>query len=219
MCGPIAATLRAPRPLVLGAVTPRRAANLEDIGRLSSYAVLGAAAGLIGSAAILARAVLPIQTVLLVLFNGVLVAVALQMMGVLGRWRRFEAASLSAWRVAAPVWRRFWPPRTGLQHLGAGVSWGFMPCGLIYSVLPLAVLSASPVRGAVLLVAFGLGTLPALRLVSSGAPRLLRSPRWRIAAGVAVLVVAGFGLIRAAGLATHPRAWLDQALAVCTHLF
>ncbi len=42
--------------------------------------------------------------------------------------------------------------------------WGFIPCGLTYSILATALVTGSGARGAGLMLAFGLGTLPNLLL-------------------------------------------------------
>jgi hypothetical protein len=49
-----------------------------------------------------------------------------------------------------------------------GVLWGWLPCGLIYSTLTWSLASGHPVDGALLMLCFGLGTLPSLISVSFG---------------------------------------------------
>ena len=59
-----------------------------------------------------------------------------------------------------------------LPRFLSGLAWGLIPCGLIYSVLPLAFLSGDPLSGLLLMLAFGLGTLPNLLLISGLSARL-----------------------------------------------
>ena len=54
-----------------------------------------------------------------------------------------------------------------------GTLWGWVPCGHVYMVLMIAALQANAVSGALTMLAFGLGTLPALLAASFGAERLL----------------------------------------------
>jgi hypothetical protein len=54
------------------------------------------------------------------------------------------------------------------KALGLGLVWGWLPCGLVYSVLLIAATSAQPIQGAFVIIAFGLGTLPAMRLTGQG---------------------------------------------------
>ncbi|WP_338845303.1 sulfite exporter TauE/SafE family protein [Massilia sp. W12] len=76
-----------------------------------------------------------------------------------------------------------------------GLAWGCLPCGLLYLVLPLALLSASPLAGAVLLLVFGLCSLPHL-LVLPGL-MALRHPAARWLLTLALLALGGYGLLHA----------------------
>jgi sulfite exporter TauE/SafE len=72
--------------------------------------------------------------------------------------------------------------------------WGWLPCGLVYSALATALSAGSPGRGALMMLAFGLGTLPNLLLAGMLLGRLnefVRRPLVRNASG---LLVLGFGL-------------------------
>ena len=79
--------------------------------------------------------------------------------------------------------------------------WGWLPCGLVYSALATALSSGSPQRGALLMLAFGLGTLPNLLLAGIVLARLnefVRRPAVRVISGVLVM---GFGLYGLLGVA------------------
>jgi sulfite exporter TauE/SafE len=177
-------------------------------GRVASYAVAGAIAGGVGGTAALLEAVLPVQAVLAVVANGLVVLLGLYLAG-LGR----AVAGLERWGVA--LWRRisraggrFLPADTVPRALGTGAVWGWLPCGLVYSVLALALLSGSASRGALVMLAFGLGTVPNL-LAAGLAVGTLRSalPRRgvRLAAGLAVVGLGVFGALRTPGLIEHVR--------------
>jgi sulfite exporter TauE/SafE len=85
--------------------------------------------------------------------------------------------------------------------------WGLVPCGLVYSVLPLAFLSGSALSGAGLMLAFGLGTLPNLLLISRFSASLVQFSHYAWVRYLAIALLMGSGLY---GLY---RAWvLPQAL-------
>jgi len=93
-----------------------------------------------------------------------------------------------------PLGRRFLPVRTPGQAFVLGLVWGWLPCGLVYSVLVWSISTADPAYGAALLLSFGLGTLPNLLAMGVLAERLsaqVRDLRIRRLAG---LLVMGFGL-------------------------
>jgi sulfite exporter TauE/SafE len=90
-----------------------------------------------------------------------------------------------------------------LGRIGAGILWGLVPCGLIYSVLPLAFLSGSGWSGAALMLAFGLGTLPNLLLISGFSARLagMGHSTWaRYAVAILMAATGSYGLYLAATL-------------------
>ena len=65
-------------------------------------------------------------------------------------------------RHLAPAARRLAAGNGVAAALGAGLIWGWLPCGLVYSMLALAAAIATPVMGGATLLAFGFGTLPAM---------------------------------------------------------
>jgi len=84
--------------------------------------------------------------------------------------------------------------------LGLGALWGWLPCGLVYSALASSLSAGSAARGALMMLAFGLGTLPNLLLAGIVLARLnefVRRPAVRIFSG---LLVLGFGLYGLLGL-------------------
>ncbi len=82
--------------------------------------------------------------------------------------------------------------------------WGWAPCALVYSALPLALVSGSALNGAVVMLAFGAGTLPALLgagwLIGHGVT-LAPGPVARRIAGGAIVVLAVAGILQALGVA------------------
>ncbi len=241
MCGGIVALLGAPRTVPGGA--PRAAAATPaaasvapaarvagatvalqfayNAGRIASYTAAGALAGGIGSAAWLARHVLPVQQAAFVAVNIVMIALGLALAGAAGtglrRLATLERAGAALWRRIAPAAARLLGARSVPAALAAGAAWGWVPCGMVYGVLVAALVSGSPADGALLLLAFGLGTLPnllALGLAAHHGARLASGPRARLAAGVAIAL---FGL---AGLArVDPLEHLQAAIDYCVSWF
>ncbi|MGH8678420.1 MAG: sulfite exporter TauE/SafE family protein, partial [Burkholderiales bacterium] len=80
------------------------------------------------------------------------------------------------------------------RALAVGARWGWIPCALVYAVLATALVAGSAGQGAVLMAAFGLGTLPSLfaaGLLMSYASRVFRAQTFRTVCGA---LVFGFGL-------------------------
>src|SRR5258706_11357685 len=97
-----------------------------------------------------------------VLAQAMLVLLGLYIAGWGGMLLRFEAAGGGLWRMLEPIRRRALPIDSDARALAAGALWGWVPCGLVYGMLPFALASGSALDGAAVLGMFGLGTLPAL---------------------------------------------------------
>jgi len=191
MCGSIVGILTAQLPKS-GAHWPFHLAY--NGGRLVSYAVAGALVGAVGQAGMLLRDDVPIQHLLFALSSLMLIALGLYLAGIWGMVRRIEQLGGVLWRRIQPLTRGLFPVTTPLRALLLGLAWGWLPCGLVYSVLVTALASGQAQSGALIMLAFGLGTLPNLLAIGLFWERIkhtIQSPRIRMAAG---LLVAGFGV-------------------------
>jgi sulfite exporter TauE/SafE len=239
MCGGIVGALSVappagrafPIPVTL-TLTVRRAAPLRpallnvmayNLGRIGSYMLAGALAGALGNgigqgAGALAR--LPaLQAGGYWMANLMLAMLGLYLMDAWRGLARLEQGGQLLWRHVAPLLRHLQPGRAGFgpgRMLAAGALWGWLPCGMVYSVLVTAMLSGSATRGALVMLAFGLGTLPMLLGLGLAGARLrglLRVRGVRLACGALVLGFGLLGLARAAG--GLPHSWV-QTICVGT---
>jgi uncharacterized protein len=175
-------------------------------GRIASYAAAGAIAGGVGGTAALLEAVLPAQVVLAVAANGLVVLLGLYLAGLGRAVSGLERLGTALWRKISPLGRRWLPVDTVPRALGVGAVWGWLPCGLVYSILALALVSGSATRGALVMLAFGLGTLPNLLAagLAVGTLRAALARRGvRLAAGLAVAALGLVGALRTPGLIDH----------------
>ena len=175
-----------------------------NAGRVASYTLAGAIAGALGSAGATMAGVLSWQVALYVLANVMLILVGLYLAGTSAWLARIEAVGAPLWRRLQPLAARLLPARTLPQSFAAGLLWGWIPCGLVYAGLAVAVLAGSPERGALAMAAFGLGTLPNLLAAGLAAARLRAFTARRgvrLAAGGVVLGFGVFGLTSATTVA------------------
>ncbi len=204
MCGGIVSALTVQIPGQVRRQWPIQLAY--NIGRISTYTALGSLAGAIGTVGLLLGDVLPVQMALYVLANVMLIALGLYLTGFTRLLAPLERMGHHVWRRVQPLTRRFLPARGPVQAFPLGLLWGFLPCGLVYSVLATALVTGSAARGAGMMLAFGLGTLPNLLLAGMLLKRLrgiTRSTWLRSAAGLLVLGFGVFGLINASTLGGH----------------
>ncbi|MBI5438509.1 MAG: sulfite exporter TauE/SafE family protein [Nitrosomonadales bacterium] len=168
-------------------------------GRLASYMAAGALAGAVGQAGLLLRDAVPVQHLLFALSSLMLIALGLYLAGIWGMVRRIEQVGGVLWQYIQPLARGLLPITTPSRALLFGALWGWLPCGLVYSVLVTALASGNPQGGALIMLAFGLGTLPnllAIGLFWENISRRAQSPRVRLTAGLLVAGLGVYGLIK-----------------------
>lgn len=193
MCGGIAGALglaTATRP------DGRRRASLlvaYQVGRMTSYAIAG---GLVGGALGFVVGWLDldaVRTALRVVSATALVMAAFVAFGAL----RDPGSGIGrlVWPHLAPLGRKLLPVTGVGRALGFGMVWGWMPCGFAYTVMLIAALEQDAVQSAATMLAFGLGTAPAMIAVAFGAQRAAG-----LAAGGTGRKVAGGVLIAGAAL-------------------
>lgn len=211
MCGGIAGGLGAmaipkpgprnttPRNNALGKATAGLRALQFNLGRLASYALVGGLlAGLAGFVPQVAglefvAVALRLATALLVALIGLRYALGWQSLDFL------EKLGSRVWLRIAPLATRLAAGQAKspgpLDRLLLGVCWGFLPCGLVYTMLLTATASANAFTGATVMLAFGLGTLPSMLGLTLAAPALagiLRDEDFRRFVGFSLVLLAAW---------------------------
>ncbi len=171
MCGGFAVAIgaaeRRPAPMLARQL-------LYSAGRITTYAFLGACAGTAGLQFAQHRvAMISAQQLFSLAAGALMLLIGLSVLGVL----RVRWLSSGGHGLLAPLCAHFLDARGPLAVFLAGLMTGFLPCGLVYSFLALALASGSMTSGLLLMTAFGLGTVPSM--IATGAGGLLLSPLWR----------------------------------------
>lgn len=157
MCGGIAATVAMGSPsgpkgfgLLLG----------YNSGRILSYAVAGAILGSLSWLIKDPQIQLGLRTFagLMLIFMGLYIAQWWQIL------TRLEKAGGQLWKHLSPLASKLLPVKNLYQAVMLGTLWGWLPCGLVYSTLIWASAANDWLLSAQLMLAFGLGTLPAMLL-------------------------------------------------------
>ncbi|ERS91822.1 sulfite exporter TauE/SafE family protein [Halomonas sp. PBN3] len=161
-----------------------------NLGRIASYMIAGALAAALGT---LLSLTAPARLVLQGLAALMLILMALYIADWWKGLLRVEALGRRLWRHLEPVGRRLMPVVRVPQAVALGAVWGWLPCGLVYSMLAWSLAVADPLHGAALMGAFGLGTLPALLATGLAARQLaglIRHPATRTLAALSIIAFA-----------------------------
>ena len=168
-------------------------AVLFNFGRLLSYAALGLlSAWILGQAGEILNVpkwsmILRLLTAVMILLIGLQFLFNWQLLGGL------ERAGARVWKIVLPLAVRASSLPGGSGRLLLGLCWGLLPCGLVYSILLTAAAASTPLSGALIMLSFGLGTLPSMLGMSLAAPALAAflSDRWaRRLMGAAMVLLA-----------------------------
>lgn len=192
MCGGIAGALSHAVPPHARALPVTVA---YSVGRVGTYSLLGGVVG--GAAMLLAPRDAGLAMLVARLLTGaVLLAMGLYLLGI-ARWMSWlEAAGAKVWRHLSPLARQLVPVTSLPRALALGGLWGFLPCGLVYGALLYSATSGSALAGALTMLAFGAGTLPAVLGMGlaahwlAGHARTLR--RW---SGLLMLLYAAWTIV------------------------
>lgn len=183
-----------------------------QLGRVLSYSVMGLMVGAFGAFFLTQAPVVVIRQIAFVMANLMLIALGLHVAQLWSGITQLERIGQLIWRWIQPLATATLVPQTPgspqpvqetLRALRAGAIWGWLPCGLVYSMLVTASVSGSAVNGALWMLAFGLGTMPALWMTSMASHRLadqFRRSSVRKAAGLLIIAFGLWGLLRATGL-------------------
>lgn len=163
MCGGIVAALRS----VIPSNTPSFPYTLSyNFGRILSYTLAGAITGGVGQ---VATQYIPVAKPTLSIISAVML---LLLASYLGKWWQgliyIESLGKGLFKLIQPFSKRFLPFKNPLYAVPYGFIWGWLPCGLVYSTLTWSLASGSALDGALIMLFFGLGTLPTLLAVSLG---------------------------------------------------
>jgi len=177
-----------------------------NAGRLTSYAAAGALVGMLGTR--LFHVISPQYGHLVMRGFAalMLIGIGLYVAGWLPRFAALETIGAPLWRRLEPLGRRLLPVRSLGHAYLFGVIWGWLPCGLVYTTLLWTASAGSAVAGALYMIAFGLGTLPAMLtagLITGWVARFSRAPRLKRAVGLLLVIMGVASLWFQAGPMDH----------------
>jgi len=165
-----------------------------NLARVFSYTVAGLIFGGVGAWLTDLVLINNAQLILKIFAGLFLIALGLYLANWWRGLRYVEQLGSGVWRRIQPIAKKFIPITNIRQAFSAGFFWGWLPCGLVYSVLIWSLSSGSAIKGGLLMLSFGLGTLPTLMIVglfAASIKQFIQRQAVRVSAG---LLVLGFGI-------------------------
>lgn len=132
-----------------------------NLGRVSTYALLGVVAGIFG--VLLYKALGPVGGLVFRSISGIiLILLGLHLCGIKSGLGHLEKVGARFWGLLNPLVKKLIPTTSAWKAYIVGLFWGGLPCGLVYSTLIYAITQGAWNVSALLMVCFGLGTIPAM---------------------------------------------------------
>jgi sulfite exporter TauE/SafE len=170
-----------------------------NVGRILSYGAMGLLAGLFAEQ----FSALGGGTILRILAGVLLITMGLYLADWWRGLTKLEMLGRYVWVYIQPLGKQLMPVDTLPKALLLGALWGWLPCGLVYAALAMSMTQPAPVLAASAMLAFGVGTLPAVLAAGVAAQQLTRILQQRqVRLGLA-LVVIGFGVWTIWGAVGH----------------
>lgn len=165
---------------------------LFNLGRILSYSIAGFLVSIAGLW--LAESHDIAQQILRSLAGGLLILMGFYV----ARWwmalTHLESGGQFIWRYIQPLTRKLIPIKTQPQALALGLLWGWLPCGLIYSTLAWVAANGEPLKGALTMFSFGLGTLPGILAAGIFAQQLSHVISHKYFRQLAGILLIGYGI-------------------------
>ncbi|SJM92083.1 sulfite exporter TauE/SafE family protein [Crenothrix polyspora] len=181
-----------------------------NAGRITSYTIAGALAGLASSVITLPIPGFDGHRILQLISALIMTGAGLYIAGWMPRFAYIEKIGMRFWKLIEPFGRKLIPIKTRRRAYLFGLVWGWLPCGLIYSAVALAATTGNPQQSALTMLFFGLGTLPAVMgvgIMTGILTRLSSMRRFKQAIGLFMIALAL--------LAALP--WLNPMALISTH--
>jgi len=166
-------------------------------GRLISYTFAGLLVGGISMLAANLPVLHHVQFALQIFAALFMIALGFYISGWWTGLRKIEKLGGMIWQKIEPVSRRFIPVRTPFQALILGTLWGWLPCGMVYSILFWSISTGSAIEGGLLMLSFGVGTLPmllAMGFFAAGLKSFIKKNWVRYLAGGIIILFGVFSL-------------------------
>ena len=171
-----------------------------NLGRILSYALMGLLAGLFAEQ----FSALGGGTILRILAGVLLITMGLYLANWWRGLTKLETLGRYLWVYIQPVGKRLMPINTIPKALLLGALWGWLPCGLVYAALAMAMTQPAPLMAASSMLAFGLGTLPAVLAAGAVAQQLAYILQQRPVRMALALIIIVFGVWTIWGGLSHP---------------
>lgn len=164
-----------------------------NLGRITSYTIAGLIVGLAGATLALPFGLEQGHRVLQIISAFIMIGAGFYLAGWFPRFAYIEKAGSNIWKLIEPYGRKLIPVSNHTQAFLFGMIWGWLPCGLVYAALALAATTGDIIRSSMTMLAFGIGTLPAVigvGIMTNTLTKLSNMKRFKQLVGLSLVLIA-----------------------------
>jgi uncharacterized protein len=165
---------------------------LRNMSRVAGYGLMGAMVGGLGAGALSATRALALRDYAQLLSGLMLVLIGATLLVNRQAFAKLEAPGRRVIPVLLKLHSKLPKQSSVARDIAGGLLWSCMPCGMVYAALLSAWFSVSAVQGGLIMLCFGLGTLPAMLGLSAVLSTLKREPQL---AKIMAVVVLSMGIV------------------------
>lgn len=160
-----------------------------NIGRLTTYVMIGILAGWVGSLLSESRSFTLASHALLFLADLFVVLIGLRTTGLIRGLENIRLELPGSIRAMTRSVKKLQRLPSVLAGFPIGLIMGFLPCGFLYAIALAAAGRGSVIQGGLIMLAFGIGTFPAVLLFGSAVQWLTSSMRAELLRWAGFMVV------------------------------
>lgn len=199
MCGPIVLAYSSAK--LKDAAKPAQifAHLFYSLGRVTSYAIIGFALGLLGQKIAVNPTGKAVLNIILAIF---LILIAVSILFKLGFVAKLESGVFAKSAFYRKTFAALFKSQNPASFYGIGFLNGFLPCGMVYAAAGMSLAAGNAAISALAMAIFGIATAPSLFAMGFFSSALVNYREiFHKAAAIIVLVFAAVMIVRAAGVA------------------
>ncbi len=164
-----------------------------NFGRICSYVVAGLMVGTLQYVFRLPILNIDGYRVLQSFASAFMISAGFYIAGWFPKFAYIEKIGAQLWTYLEPIGRKLIPVRSLNKAFLFGTIWGWLPCGLVYTALALSATAGDFYKSGITMLAFGLGTLPAVMgvgIITNALSRISRMQKMKSLIGIFFISMA-----------------------------
>lgn len=165
-----------------------------NVGRIFSYSIIGLIGGIFGTTVFNLSNNFILASIIKLFSGTIITLLGLYLLGLSNKFLFIEKSLSKIFYNLTPLYKKIIPIKTYWKALLIGLLWGYIPCGLVYSVFIWALSSGNIIKSCLLMTFFGLGTLPSIISIGYSQFFIKKINNYKIIKNIINILIISFGI-------------------------